>query len=106
MKSDDATEPVDSHLRELRHTLEEWAAISSQMIELLHETVGCDRSRNWRPHLSQIVAAVEAFGTRCRDEAEQVGCWRPDGIDPDDAFEHVRAQGNRLVGWLQRMTAE
>ena len=106
MKSDDVTEPADANLRELRESLGEWAAISSEMLELLHETVGCDRSRNWRPHCSQIVAAVDAFRERCRDEAEEVGCWRLDGLDADDAFERVREQGNRLVEWLQRMMAE
>ncbi len=106
MKSDDATEPVDSNLRELRQSLEEWAAIASQMVELLHATADCHRSRNWRPHFSQIVAAVDAFGARCREEAEEVGDWRVDGLDPDEAFERVRAQGNRLVEWLQRMMAE
>ena len=76
MKSDDATEPVDSNLRELRESLEEWAAIASEMIELLHATSDAYRSRNWHPHLSQIVRAVRAFGDRCREEAEEVGCWR------------------------------
>ncbi len=106
MQSDDATEPVESGVQEHRQSLVEWAAISSEMIDLLHKTVACDRSRNWRPHFSQIVAAVEAFRARCREEAGEVGCWRLDGLDADEAFERVRDQGNRLVKWLQRMMAE
>jgi hypothetical protein len=106
MQSDDATEPLQWDLRELRRSLEEWAAISLQMIDLLHATADADRSRNWRPHLSQITAAVEAFGTRCRQEAQDVSEWRVDGLDPDEAFERVREQGHRLVAWLQRIMAE
>ena len=106
MKSDDAAEPLEWDAQELRQSLAEWAAISRQMIELLHATAGCNKSRNWSPHLSQIVRAVHAFGARCHTEAEEVGCWRADGLDPEEAFELVRAQGNRLVEWLQRMMAD
>ncbi len=106
MQSDDTTEPLAADLQELRASLYEWAAISSQTIDLLYQTVACDRSRNWRPHLSQIVGAVHAFGERCRCEAREVGCWRADGLEAEDAYELVRAQGNRLVDWLQRIMAE
>ena len=101
MHSDDATEPVD--LQEFRQSLADWAAISTQMIELLHETVGYDRSRNWRPHLTQIVSAVRAFGDRCRREARACEGWRADGLERDEVLEDVREQGQRLVEWLQRM---
>ena len=99
MQSDDATEDV----QELRRSLDEWAAISSVMVELLHETVDCERSRNWRPHFAQIVKAVRAFGDRCRAESEEFGSWRADGLDPDDVLQRVRDQGQRLVEWLHRM---
>ena len=104
MQSDDATEPVS--VQELRESLDEWAAISTQMIDLLHATVNAERSRYWRPHFAQIVKAIEAFGDRCR--AESCGCcaWRVDDLEPHDSFERVRAQGQRLVDWLQRMMAE
>lgn len=101
MQSDDATEPLD--VQELRHCLAEWAAISSRMIELLHDTVDCDRSRYWRPHFTQIVSAVSAFGDRCRAESQEFGSWRAEGLDPDDVLQSVREQGQRLVDWLQRM---
>ncbi|HSH38734.1 MAG TPA: hypothetical protein VK993_08105 [Chthoniobacterales bacterium] len=104
MQSDDATEPL--YLQELRQSLAEWAAISSQMIDLLHETAGSERSRNWRPHFTQIVMAVQTFGDRCRSEAEAFGLWRVDGLEADDVFERIREQGQRLVDWLQRMMAE
>ena len=104
MKSDDATEPLE--IQELRRSLCEWAAISAQMIHLLHESADCEKSRNWRPHLGQIVSAVRAFGDRCRAEAQEVGCWRADGLEPDEAFDRVRDQGQRLVAWLQRIMAD
>ena len=104
MQSDDATEPLD--LQELRKSLDEWASISSQMIDLLHATVACDRSRNWRPHFAQIVSAIRAFGDRCRSESRAFGCSRADGLDADDVFDAVREQGQRLVNWLQRMMPE
>ena len=99
MQSDDATEDV----QELGRSLAEWAAISSQMIELLHETVDCDQSRNWRPHFAQIVTAVRAFGDRCRSETQEFGRWRGDGLEPDEVVQQVREQGQRLVDWLNRM---
>ena len=104
MQSDDATEPVD--LQELRRSLAEWAAISSRMIELLHATVDCKRSQNWRPHLAQIVKAVRAFGDRCRYESQEFASWRADGLEPDEVLQCVRQQGQRLVDWLQRMIPE
>ena len=101
MQSDDATEPAD--VQELRRSLAEWAAISSHMIDLLNETVECERSRYWRPHFPQIVKAVRAFGDRCRGESEEFGSWRADGLQPDDVVQDVREQGQRLVDWLNRM---
>jgi len=76
------------------------------MIDLLYKSVECGKSRNWRPHLSQIVAAVDAFGARCREEARGFGCRRGNELDAEDTFELVREQGERLVDWLQRMMAE
>ena len=104
MQSNDATEPLD--VQEFRRSLAEWAAISSRMIELLHETVDCDRSRYWRPHFAQIVNAVRAFGDRCRSESQEFSSWRRDGLEPDDVLADVREQGQRLVEWLQRMMPE
>lgn len=104
MQSDDVTEPAD--VQELRRCLCEWAAISSRMIELLHESVDGEGSRNWRPHLAQIVKAVRAFGDRCRSEAQEFGCWRADGLQPDDVLQRVRQQGQTLVDWLNRMMPE
>ena len=104
MQSNDATEPLE--FQELRRSLAEWAAISSHMIELLHESVDCERPQNWRPHIGQIVRAVGAFGDRCRSESQAFGSWRADGLEPDDVLQAVREQGQRLVEWLQRIMAE
>ena len=101
MQSDDATEPLA--IQELRRSLNEWAAISAQMIELLHETVDSERSRNWRPHFEQILNAIRAFGDRCREEAQEFDLWAAQTGDPNEAFERVRDQGQRLVDWLHRM---
>ena len=106
MHRDDATEPLEWNSQQLRRSLDEWAVISSQMIDLLHDTVGSERSRNWQPHLAQIVKAIRAFSDRCRTEAQGLGGWREDGLDPDDVFDAVRGQGQRLVEWLQRMIPE
>ena len=104
MQSDDATEPAD--VQELRRSLAEWAAISSHMIELLHETVEWERSRYWRPHFAQIVQAVRAFGDRCRRESQELGAWSVDGLERDEVLDSVREQGQRLVDWLHRMIPE
>ena len=104
MQSDDRTEATD--VQELRQTLGEWATISSQMIDLLHETAGAERSRNWRPHFAQIVGAIEAFGDRCRDASLSFPCSYAAGPDADDLFEDVREQGQRLVQWLPRIIGE
>ena len=104
MQSNDATEPLE--VQELRRTLAEWAAISSRMIELLHETVDCDRSRDWRPHFAQIVKGVRAFGDRCRTESQHFRSCPADSLEADDLLADVRDQGQRLVAWLQRMMPE
>ena len=104
MQSNDATEPLD--VQELRRSLAEWAAISSRMIELLHETVDCERSRYWRPHFAQIVKAVRAFGNRCRSKSQEFDSWRANGLEADELLADVRDQGQRLVEWLQRMMPE
>jgi hypothetical protein len=98
MQSDDATD-----VQELKRSLEEWATIATVMIELLHETVDCERSRDWRPHFTQIVKAVLAFRERCRTESQEFSSWRPDGLEPDEVVQRVREQGQRLVDWLNRM---
>ena len=104
MQSDDATEPLN--VQDRRRSLEQWAAISSQMIDLLDKTADFEQSAAWRPHLSQIVKAVRAFGDRCCTEARELDGWRPDGLERGDAFDRVRDQGQRLVEWLQRMMAD
>ena len=104
MQSDDATEPAD--VQELKRSLAEWAAIAARMIELLDETIDCERSRNWRPHRSQIVKAVRAFGEHCRSEAAELSSWRADELEADDVRDRVREHGERLVDWLNRMMAE
>ena len=104
MQSDDVTEPAE--VQELRRSLGEWAAIASTMIDLLYETVQCERARYWRPHFAQIVNAVSAFGDRCRSELEEFDTWRADGLEPDDVLQDVREQGQRLVDWLHRIMAE
>lgn len=104
MQSDDVTKPVG--VQELRQRLEEWAAIAARMIDLLHETADCDGSRDWRPHLAQIVTAVDAFGDRCRSDSRELGFSRTDYLDADETLGRARAQGQRLVAWLQRMIPE
>jgi hypothetical protein len=104
MQSDDATQPLG--VQELRELLEEWAGISSQMIDLLHATVGGEPVRNWQPHFGQIVKAVSVFGDRCRNESADFGNWQADGAEPEDIFEAVRSEGQRLVNWLHRIMAE
>jgi hypothetical protein len=104
MQLNDSTEPLD--LQELRHSLDHWAAISSHMIGLLHETAGYERSRNWRPHLAQIARAIRAFGDRCRAESHDLGSCRADDVALCDAFGRLREHGQRLVDWLQRMIPE
>ncbi len=104
MQSNEPTEPVEA--QELKRSLAEWAAISATMIDLLHETVACERARYWRPHFTQIVAAVGAFGDRCRRESEEFGSWQATGLEADEVLDGVRAQGQRLVEWLQRMIPE
>ncbi len=100
MQSNDATE---AEVQELKRSLAEWAAISSTMIDLLHETVACERSRYWRPHFAQIVSAVQAFGDRCRSESQAFDSRRADGLEAHDVLDGVRQQGQRLVDWLNRM---
>ena len=97
---------MQSDVQELRRSLDDWAAISAQMIDLLQDTVACGTSRNWQPHFEQIVTAIRAFGDRCRSESQAFGCWRADGPELDDVFDRVRDQGQRLVSWLQRIMAE
>lgn len=103
MQSDDAAKPIAWDVQELRRSIEEWEAIASQIIELLHDTVNCARSENWRPHYEQIVAAVRRFRELCRYESEQLGCWREDGLAPDEAYERVWDEADHLVNWLNRM---
>ena len=103
MKSDDAAEPIEWDVEELKRSVEEWEGIASEIIELMHETIDAPRSQNWRPHFEQIVAVVRRFRDLCRHESEQLGCWREDGRQPDEAYERVWDEGSELVKWLNRM---
>ena len=103
MQSDDAAEPIEWDLAELKSDLQEWENIASQIVAGLHAAVDGVRSRNWRPHFAQIVAVVERFRERCYAEAHRLGAWREDGLEPGEVYERVRNEGDRLVKWLNRM---
>jgi hypothetical protein len=103
MQSDDAAEPIDWDVEELKRSIDEWEGIAAQIIVLMHETVDAPRSCNWRPHFQQILAVVCRFRELCRDEARQLGAWRADGLAPDEAYERVWDAGDQLVKWLHRM---
>ena len=103
MQSDDAAEPIEWDVEELKRSVDEWEAIASRIIELMHETLDAPRSRNWRPHAAQIRAVVCRFRDLCRAESTQLGAWREDSLDPAEAYERVWDQGDQLVKWLNRM---
>ncbi len=103
MQSDDAAEPVEWDVQELKRSVDEWAGIAAQIIERLHDTVACAGSENWRPHFGQIVVVVERFRDLCRRESAQLGCWRADGLYADEAYEQVWDAADQLVKWLNRM---
>jgi hypothetical protein len=103
MKSEDAAEPVEWDIAELKRSIEEWEGIASNIIQLPHETADCPASQNWRPHAAQITAVVSRFRELCHMESQQLGLWREDGLAADEAYERVWNEAERLVKWLNRM---
>lgn len=103
MQSEDAAEPMEWDIAELRRSIDEWEGIASNIIRLLSETADYDGSRNWRPHGAQIAAVVDRFRNLCRNESQHLGCWREDGVAADEAYERVWDEGDQLVRWLNRM---
>jgi len=103
MQSEDAAEPIEWDTAELKRSIDEWATIASQIIQLLHSTADAGTTQNWRPHAAQITAVVSRFCELCRRECQQLGGWREDGLAPAEAYERVRDQGDALVKWLMRM---
>lgn len=104
MQSEDAAEPMEWDIAELRRSIDEWEGIASHIIELLRETVDAAAgSQNWRPHAAQITTVVSRFRELCRAESQQLGFWRGDGLAADEAYEHVWDKGDQLVRWLNRM---
>jgi hypothetical protein len=102
MQSDDAAQPIEWDLEELKRSIDEWEVIAGGIIMLLHDSEATG-SANWRPHCTQIAAVVERFRDLCRRESQQLGCWRQDGLAPDEAYERVWDHGDQLVQWLRRM---
>ena len=104
MQSDDAAERIEWDVEELKSAIREWESVASQILTCLEgDIAAADRSANWRPHAGQIGKAVRAFRDRCRDEAERLGFWREDGLPPDEAYEAVWNEADRLLQWLNRM---
>jgi hypothetical protein len=103
MQSEDAAEPIEWDIAELKRSIVEWEGIASHIIQLLHETADCAASQNWRPHVAQITTVVSRFRNLCRDESQQLGFWREDALPPDEVYERVWDEGDKLVQWLQRM---
>ena len=106
MKSNEAAEPVGWDLEELKSTLEEWQQIASQLLAALRETVEREGPENWRPHRWQIERALRHYRDLCRDQAQELGLWREDGLGPDEVYEAVWDEGDRLAEWLSRMTKD
>jgi hypothetical protein len=103
MQSEDAAEPIEWDIAELKRSIEEWEGIASRIVQLLQETADCAASQNWRPHAAQIRAVVARFRELCRRESEQLGAWREDGVAADEAYERVWDEADALVKWLHRM---
>lgn len=103
MQSDETAEPLEWDLLELQRTLNEWGSLASQMMEHLLVEVHWERSANWKPHLHQLMQRIRHFRDRCREESRQLGHWRADGLQPDEVYELVWADADRLGQWLTRM---
>jgi hypothetical protein len=103
MQSEDAAEPVEWDITELKRNIAEWEEIAFQMMQLLPESAEVPAARNWQPHLHQIQHAVGQFRDRCRAESTQLGRWRPDGLQASEVYDLVWAEADRLVKWLTRM---
>lgn len=103
MQSEDAAEPIEWDVTELKRSIDEWEGIAARIMQLLQETAEAVGSQNWRPHAAQITAAVTRFRELCRRESEQLGVWREDGLAADEAYERVWDEADALVKWLSRM---
>lgn len=103
MQSEETAEPVERDLEELRSSIVEWQGIASQLLEKLRQPALQDQSAHWRPHRSQIERALRHYQDLCRDESQQLGLWREDGLQPDEVYESVWDEGDRLAKWLNRM---
>lgn len=103
MQSEDTAEPLEWDIAALKRSIDEWEGIASHIIELLRDTADRADSQNWRPHAAQITAVVARFRELCRRESQQLGSWREDGLEPDDAYERVWDEAEATVKWLMRM---
>ena len=100
---DKLNEPVLFGPEQLKEILEDYARTTSHLMDALHGAAESDESKNWRPHIPQMHAALAHFSELCRDEIENIGSWRTDGRDLEDVHESVWNEGERLVRWLNRM---
>ncbi len=103
MKSEDAAGPIEWDIAELKGSIEEWAGIAGNILQLMRETLEYPASRNWRPHAAQITTVVSRFQDLCEREFQQLGSWREDGLAPEEAYERVWDEADQLVQWLNRM---
>ncbi len=87
----------------LQGTLLEWESIATRLIEQLHTEMASDKAANWRPHYSQILRALLRYRETCRDELNQIGLWREDGLQPAEVHEALWTHGDQLAHWLERM---
>jgi hypothetical protein len=103
MQSDDAAEPIEWDIMELKRSIDEWEGIASHIMQLLLETADAPASRNWRPHAAQITGVVTRFRELCQRESQELGFWREDGLAADEVYERLWDEAGALVQWLYRM---
>jgi hypothetical protein len=103
MQSDNAAEPIEWDVKELKRAIDEWQRIAAQIIELMHDTRDCPHSQNWRPHFQQILRVVQRFREVCRQHSAHLVAMSHDGSDPAGVYECVWHEGHQLVQWLHRM---
>ncbi|MFL6539191.1 MAG: hypothetical protein ACJ8HU_00350 [Chthoniobacterales bacterium] len=96
-------EPVLFGPAQLKEILEDYASTTAQLIDALHASIESGEAMNWRPHLPQMHAALAHFAELCRDEIDNLDCWREGGRDLEERHEFVWDEGERLVRWLNRM---
>jgi hypothetical protein len=84
--------------------LKERMRLCTDVMEFVEDRAQWESSKNWAPHLPQILDAIDFFRDLCREEIAHYGEWRHHGFQIDEVIAFIDGDLEELARWICRIT--